>query len=371
MIKQLSKNKYKIIAEIGYNIDGKRKRKTEIFEGTKKQAETREFEIKQQYAKGGFVVDSKNMTFEDFGNFFIRNYCEENVGVKTLDGYKSMLEKINGYIGNWQLKDIETFTLMELYKKLKNGTRKKVVTNNTLLHYYNLINLMFTQAVKWKLLETNPNIDIPRPKKEKHLAECYDLEQIHTLLNGLKNECLKYQALIVLALDSGARRSEILALTWNDIDFDTKVLTINKSLDVIKGEIVEKATKNDTSTRKMVLTDTTIEILKAYKEELSLSNNWKANNKLFLAKDGKPMYPTTCGKIFQKVAVKYGLPKINFHSLRHSSASLQIALGVHTKLIQERMGHSSMAVTTSIYSHIFQANRTEVANKLNGALSIN
>ena len=371
MIKQLSKNKYKIIAEIGYTIDGKRKRKTEIFEGTKKQAETREFEIKQQYAKGGFVVDSKNMTFEEYGKFFIRNYCEGNIGAKTLAGYESMLEKINGYLGNWQLKSIETFTLLELYKKLKKGTRKDVVTNNTILHYYNLINLMFTQAVKWKLLDVNPNTDIPRPKKEKHLAEYYDLDQIHILLNGLSNECLKYQALIILALDSGARRSEILALTWNDIDFDTKVLTINKSLDVIKGEFVEKATKNDTSTRKMVLTDPTIEVLKAYKDELILSNNWQESNKLFLAKDGKPMYPTTCGKIFQKVAVKYGLPKINFHSLRHSSASLQIALGVHTKLIQERMGHSSMAVTTGIYSHIFQANRTEVANKLNGALSIN
>lgn len=371
MIKQLSKNKYKIIAEIGYNIDGKRKRKTEIFEGTKKQAETREFEIKQLYAKNGFIADSKNLTFEDFGNIFIRNYCEGNVGAKTLDGYESMLEKVNSYIGNWQLKSIETFTLLELYKKLKKGTRKEVVTNNTLLHYYNLINLMFGQAVKWKLLDSNPNADIPRPKKEKHLAECYDMEQIHTLLNGLSNECLKYQALIILAIDSGARRSEILALTWKDIDFDTKVLTINKSLDVIKGKFVEKTTKNDTSTRKMVLTDTTIEVLKAYKEELTSACTWKEDNKLFLAKDGKPMYPTTCGKIFQKVAVKYGLPKVNFHSLRHSSASLQIALGVHTKLIQERMGHSSMAVTTSIYSHIFQANRTEVANKLNGALSLN
>ena len=371
MIKQLSKNKYKIIAEIGYTMDGKRKRKTEIFEGTRKQAETREFEIKQQYSKKGFITDSKNLTFEDYGKIFIKHYCEGNIGAKTMDGYLSMLEKINSYLGNWQLKSIETFTLTQLYKKLKKGTRKDVVTNNTLLHYYNLINLMFTQAVKWNFIDSNPNSNIPRPKKEKHLAECYDIDQIHTLLNGLTNECLKYQALIILAIDSGARRSEILALTWKDIDFDTKVLTINKSLDVIRGEFIEKATKNDTSTRKMVLTDTTINVLKAYREELKTSNTWKETNKLFLAKDGKPMYPTTCGKIFQKVAVKNGLPKINFHSLRHSSASLQIALGVHTKLIQERMGHSSMAVTTSIYSHIFQANRTEVANKLNGALSLN
>ena len=372
MIKQLSKNKFQIVAEIGYGIDGKRKRKKETFYGTKKQAENREYEIKLQYTKkGGFVADSKNMTFEQYSEIFIHYYCEENVGIKTLEGYKSMLEKINSYIGNWRLKSIETFTLLELYKKLKKGTRKETVTNNTLLHYYNLINLMFEQAVQWKLLDTNPNNSIPRPKKEKHLAKCYDLEQIQILLNGLSNECLKYQALIMLALDSGARRSEILALTWNDIDFDTNVLTINKSLDVIKGQFIEKTTKNNSSTRQLVLTDKTISILKAYQEEIKKTNTWKAENKLFLAKSGKPMYPTTCGKIFQKVAVKYGLPKINFHSLRHSSASLQIALGVHTKLIQERLGHSSMTVTTSIYSHIFQASRTEVANKLNNVFCLN
>lgn len=366
MIKELSRNKYRIIVEIGYSIDNKRKRKTEIFYGTKGEAKNREYEIKKQYLRKDFVADSRNMTFEDFSKIFIHNYCEGNVGVKTLDGYKAMIDRINSYIGTWQLSNITTFVLMELYKKLKTGTRKSVLTNNTLLHYYTLLNLMFSQAVKWKLLECNPNEDIPRPKKEKKLAKCYDVEQIGILLNGLKNECLKYQALIWLAIDSGARRSELLALTWEDVDFSTKVMTINKSLDVIKGEIVEKPVKNDTSNRKLVLTNQTIEILKAYKQErIELTENWQENTKLFVANSGKPMYPTTCGKILQKVAVKYGLPKLNFHSLRHSSASLQIVLGIHSKVIQERMGHSSTNVTTGIYSHVFQASRVDVANKLN------
>jgi len=115
----------------------------------------------------------------------------------------------------------------------------------------------------------------------------------------------------------------------------------------------------------LVLTPQTLEVLKQYREELkTTTNNFKETNKLFLAKSGKPMYPTTCGKILQKVANKYNLPRINFHALRHTSASMQIALGIHPKEIQDRLGHSSMNVTMSIYSHIFQANRKEVANKL-------
>lgn len=236
-----------------------------------------------------------------------------------------MLDKINDYIGNWKLKDIDTYTLNELYIKLKNGDKVKKRSNYTILHYYNLINLMFEQAIDFEILDYNPNRKIKRPKKEKKLVQCYDMEQMKTLLNGLDNECLKYQALIRLAIDSGARKSEILALTWQDINFDTGVITINKSIDVIKGEFYEKELKNNSSYRNLVLTPKTIEVLKQYQEELKGdTKNFKDSNKLFLARSGKPMYPTTCGKILQKVASKYNLPRINFYALRHTSASMLI-----------------------------------------------
>lgn len=364
MIKPLSKNKYKIIAEIGYDIDGKRKRKTEVFNGTKREAEKREFEIKQEYANKTILFNKKELTFEEYGRLFMKKYCEQNLSPKTIAGYETMLKKINDIIGKWLLTSIDTFTLNELYIKLRDGERVSKVSNNTLLHYYNFINLMFNQAIDWEILDSNPNCKVKRPKKEKKLVQCYDVEQIHTLLNGLDNECLKYQALIRLALDSGARRSEILALTWQDINFSNNVLTINKSLDVIKGKVVEKQLKNNSSYRNLVLTTKTTNVLRAYLEEQQMNNNFKMTNKIFMGKDNKPMYPTTCGKIFQKVASKYGLEKLNFHSLRHASASCQIALGIHPKEIQDRLGHSSMNITMSIYSHIFQANKVELANKL-------
>lgn len=364
MIKQLSKNKYKIIAEIGYDIDGKRKRKTEIFNGTKRDAEKREFEIKQEYSNKTLIFNKKELTFEDYSKLFMKKYCEQNLSPKTIEGYERMLKKVNSIIGKWLLASIDTFTLNELYIKLRDGEKVAKVTNNTLLHYYNFINLMFNQAIDWEILDTNPNCKVKRPKKEKKLVKCYDIEQIHTLLVGLDNECLKYQSLIRLALDSGARRSEILALTWQDINFSTRVLTINKSLDVINGKVVEKQLKNNSSYRSLVLTASTINVLIDYLKELQNDSNFKMTNKIFMGKDNKPMYPTTCGKIFQKVASKYGLEKLNFHSIRHSCASCLIALGAHPKEIQDRLGHASMYITMSIYSHIFQANRIELANKL-------
>lgn len=363
MIQTLSKNKYKIIVDVGTKAD--RRRKSQIHIGTKREAQMIEFEMKQKYSKNSTKINITDITFKEYGNIFVSKYCEPNLSIKTIVGYKSMLDKINDYIGNWKLKDIDTYTLNELYIKLKNGDKVKKRSNYTILHYYNLINLMFEQAIDFEILDYNPNRKIKRPKKEKKLVQCYDMEQMKTLLNGLDNECLKYQALIRLAIDSGARKSEILALTWQDINFDTGVITINKSIDVIKGEFYEKELKNNSSYRNLVLTSKTLEVLKQYQEELKANTKgFKDSNKLFLARSGKPMYPTTCGKILQKVANKYNLPRINFHALRHTSASMLIALGVHPKEIQDRLGHSSMNVTMSIYSHIFQANRKEVANKL-------
>lgn len=363
MIKPLSKNKYKIVIEVGTK--NERHRKTETFNGTKKEAQLRELELMQEYSNKHISVSTQNLTFEEYSKIFVNKYCESNLAIKTLVGYKSMLNKINEFIGNWKLKDIDTYTLNELYLKLKQGDKVKTISNYTLLHYYNLINLMFQKAIDFEILDYNPNTKIKRPKKEKKLVQCYDIEQTKALLKGLDKECLKYQALIRLALDSGARKSEILALTWEDINFETGVITINKSVDVIQGQFYEKQLKNNSSYRNLVLTTPTIEVLKQYREELkTTTNNFKQENKLFLAKNGNPMYPTTCGKILQKIAKKYNLPKINFHALRHTSASMQIALGVHPKAIQDRLGHSSMNVTMSIYSHIFQANRKEVADKL-------
>lgn len=371
MIKELSKSKkYRIIINLGYNSEGKRKRKVFTFEGTYREAKMKEFELNKKYKRNGTVSDCKNFTFSDYSKFFINNYCENNIGVKTLITYESYLEKINSYIGWYKLDSIKTFDLIVLYKELRKGTRKEQLSNTTLLRYYSLINLMFKQAIKWGFLVENPNDIIQRPKKDKKMVNCYDVEQIKTLLKCLKNEPLKYQSLITLAIDSGARRSEIMGLTWNDIDFKNRIMTINKSLDVLKGKIIIKPTKNLTSTRKVVLMEKTIQILKRFQEEQKKKYaNFKETNNIFLDKSGeKIMHPTTCVKILKKVAIKYNLPVYNFHSLRHSSASLQIALGIQEKLIQERLGHSSITTTASIYSHVFQANRVEVANKLNDVL---
>lgn len=183
---------------------------------------------------------------------------------------------------------------------------------------------------------------------------------------------IKYQALIRLAVDSGARAGELLGLEWNDINFKINTISINKTIIYTKEGIKEKnKPKNNSSIRTIPITTETIKILELFKDEqeqlkTTLGNKWQGCNKIFTSDIGGYMHPSTPNHILKKIVIRYELPNtICFHSLRHSSASIQIALGIHMKTISKRLGHSSSSTTDMIYSHVASALDDEVVNKMN------
>lgn len=375
MVAQIKKNKWKITVDIGFDSNGKRKRVFETFTGTKSEARIREAEIRKA-VKYGVYANPHNMTFKELSDKYFKEYVIPNLSLKTQGGYKQLSKVINDKIGSIYLKNINSLLLTELYNKLRISDTGKKITNNTLLHYYNLINSILNFGVMCQLIPTNPNKLIKRPKVTKKEASYYDKEDVIKLLNCLNNEPLKYQALIMLALDSGARRSELLGLEWNDINFEEHKIHINKSIHYVDKKVIEKETKNYTSNRIITVTDSTINILKKYKQEQDLEKarlgkKWVNSNKVFTKNNGEVMFPDTPSKILSKIIKKYNLKKITFHQLRHTSASLQIALGVHTKLISNRLGHSSASTTLNIYSHIFKSVEEESAKKLESIFNEN
>lgn len=144
------------------------------------------------------------------------------------------------------------------------------------------------------------------------------------LLDVLENESIKYKMLIVLALDSSARRSVICALRWLDIDLDTRMVSITKSLKVVDSVIDEKTTKTESSIRTIKLSKTTIEVIKEYKkwkESYKLVNKrrWiSKDDRVFTALNGSYMFPGACDHILRKIVKKYNLYPICFHELRHT-----------------------------------------------------
>ena len=366
-IKKIDVNKYKITIELGYDILGNRKRKTINFTGTKSEAIKREAELKTEFYHMGESKRITDLTFKDLSEIFIEKYCKPNISAVTTCGYKKSLKRILPVIGNKKLKDITPLVLDNMYQKLRTGKNGQELGYHSSYNLYKVVNVMFNQAIKWEFITENPNAKVQKPKKQKVERKFYDLEQANLLLSCLENECIKYRALITLALDSGARRGEISALLWSDIDFENRTLNINKSLKVIsKDKIDEKDVKTLSSNRTIILSESTIEVLKEYKEWQDnyikeLGSKWKGTNRVFTSEFGGHMNPSTCYKIFTKIVVKYNLEPIRFLDLRHTSASLLIHKGMNLKAVSERLGHSSINITNDIYTHTFESAKMECA----------
>lgn len=376
-ITQRGKDTWRITVYTG-KIDGQYQRVTETFKGLKSDAKARESELKKQVKHGGLIADKK-ITFKEFTDKWHEEYAE-NLAPKTCSEHKRMLEVVNSYIGNIRLIDISTMTLTVFYNKLRERGKETKgndfipLAEKTILNYYSLINGVLNKAVQWDYLERNPNLKVEKPKVNRKPSKYYDKEQALRLIECLENEPLKYQALIFLAIDTGARRGELTGLDWDDIDFKNGYVRIDETTQYINGKIIVKAPKNNSSIRVVPITSKTVNVLKEYKREqlereILLGDKWEKTTKVFTSNFGGMMFPNTPSDIFTKICKKYKLDKLNFHGLRHTSVSLLINAGIPLQVISKRVGHSTTATTSNIYSHVFESSELSAKNELENIFS--
>lgn len=370
VVKRNKKDVWQIQVITGYKyVDNVKKpiKYSEMFYGKKIDARIRENEIKAKVKKGCFISNEKN-TFNDLIDKWYQEIATQKLEIKTIEEYERLLVIIREELGYYKLTELKAIHFLEFYNKLRRNKRK--LSENTILHYYNLVNTILSYGVKWELVERNVNKLVDRPKPIKKEVKYYDKEDINKLLECIKNEPLKYQVVIQLAIDSGCRRGELTGLNWEDVDFNKSTISINKTTQCTKKGIIEKDhPKNSSSIRTITIAQQTLNLLMEYKKEQEqlkkqLGNSWHNSNKILIDKFGGNMHPDTPSKIFNKIQIKYNLKKLNFHGLRHTSASMLIDSNIHTKVISKRLGHSSSTTTDTIYSHIFISAEREASRKM-------
>lgn len=370
-VRELVRNKkYQIEIPLSYN-GNKKNRHFETFYGGKKDAILREAKLKMQLKEGSFVPKN-NLTIQDLSEEYL-NYKKGILSPKTYYTYCQRMILINEHIGYVKVRNITAKILDKFYTYLRTehlSAKGTPYSPTTLQDYYALINNMLEVAVKWDYLNFNPNTKIEKPKRARSNASCYSKEDMVKLLQCLMQEPLKYQAIIITALDLACRRGELTGLTWDDIDFKTGKVTINKATQYIDRKIFEKETKSVNSDRINFLNPSTIEILKKYKKEqqekqMKLGSQWIQTNRVFTTEFGGDIHPDTPTKIFQKIIKKYNLKHLTFHGLRHSGISHMIECGVPISVISRKVGHSSVQVTDTYYSHFFDDEFKQAANSMN------
>ncbi len=370
MIAKINENKYKITIDCGKTGE-KRKRISKIFYGSYEEAKYFEKELKKQnnfYTEknDSFHKENEIINLNKVIDMYLQLYCENNLKTNTIYNYKSLLKTIRKELGDIPIKDINVLTLENYYYLLKNEN----YSSNTIIHHYNLINALLEQALKWELINKNPNSLIKKPKLTKNEADFYTQEELKLLLNALENEPLNHQVPIILTIDTGMRREELNGLLWKDIDFETNTVHINKVRIAVGDKILVEDTKTKYSQRIITVSDFTINKLKKLKESQKrqfekLNKKWKEDNYVFLNDKCNPYYPDSLSKIFKKILKRYNLRIITFHQLRHTNATLLINSNTDIKTVSKRLGHANISTTLNIYTHVLDKTEKQVAQKMN------
>ena len=306
---------------------------------------------------------------------FLKNFLaikKNTIEPVTINMYNKLAENISKYFKNMRLKlkDLKPYHIEGFYK----SEYARGLSSNSVLKYHVLIRECLQYAFINDLVLVNVADKVKRPKVEKFKASFYDIKEIEKLFEVIQdNEC---KLPIMLTAMYGFRRSEVLGLKWNAIDFANKLISVqHKVLETKidgKREIyLSDKLKNQTSNRTLPLLQQAEKLLLDKKDEIEknkilLGKNYDNRYLDYVCVDnlGRLILPNRLTKNFIKILRRNNLRKIRFHDLRHSCASIMLSNGVPMKQIQEWLGHADFSTTTNIYSHLDYSTKLNSANTM-------
>lgn len=242
------------------------------------------------------------------------------------------------------------------------------LSSTTVRNLHMLLHRALDQAVKWRKLAINPCDAAQAPRRARPEMTTWTPEQVRHFLTATAAEEL--HALFRLALLTGMRRGELLALIWDDVDLDRAALAVRRSLTIDRDRhwIIGEP-KTAAGRRAVALPASCVAALRRHRvrqtaRRLSIGDLWQPTGLVFDRGDGTLLHPNVALATFGRLTKAAGLPHIRFHDLRHTSATLALADGVHPKIVSERLGHSSVAMTLDRYSHVSLNMQRDAADRL-------
>lgn len=349
--------------------------------GNKKRAENFMMDVRRNFVPPNVqrieereAMQKGDILFTDFLLKWLR-VAKSTVKLTTYASYEMMATRIIiPYFEtlNIKLRELTTEDIQEFY-----SAQLERVSANTVIHYHAVIHRALKYAVKIKTIQSNPAVNVERPRKEKFIGSFYDKKEINTLFDSIQGHPL--EVAIKLAAFYGLRREEIIGLKWTAIDFENNTLTIQHTvtecnLDGKHIEVASDTAKTDSSLRTMPLVTNFRAMLLAKKEKqehyrklCGRSYCKEYLDYIFVNEMGERWKPRYLSDGFKRILEQNGLRRIRFHDLRHTCASLLLANNVPMKKIQEWLGHSDFSTTANIYAHLdFQSKISSAEAMLTG-----
>jgi integrase len=315
----------------------------------------------------GFVEPSKQ-TLAQYATSWLESRRGQ-IRASTLASYERNLRAhVLPTLGNRELRAITPLMLDALYADLQVGRTRSPIGARTTRYVHMILRRCLSDAVRKGMLTRNPAdmADPPRPGQPGVMAT-WSPEQLRTFLASVRNDRL-YAAYLLLAT-TGARRGEVLGLRWDAIDLDASRVSIERTLTTVASRIEWSKPKTAKGRRQLALDPATVAALRDHRrrqleERMAWGSAYQDQGLVFAREDGSPLHPELFLRAFRQRTKAASVPRIRLHDIRHTYATEALRLGIHPKVVQERLGHSTIAITLDLYSHAIPEMDAEAAARV-------
>jgi integrase len=338
----------------------------------KKEAEIQKAKLITQLDQGTYI-DPKKTTLAEYLQRWL-TAIKPNISARTFERYSEVIRvNINPLLGRVTLKNLTGLAVADAYAKALESGRSDGsggLSPVTVRYMHMLLKAALKQAVAWRLVHFNEAAVVKPPRAEKRQMSTYDMSQTAEVLEALQGQRIYIPAL--LAALCGLRRGEISALRWRNVDLEASYLKIMEGVEQMNnGGITIKETKSGRA-RTVALPSSVRDALRVHKLKQAqdlLRHGIRVTDESFVTclADGSMMRPKYLTHEWLRAVRRADLPRICFHGLRHTHATLLLASGVHPKIASERLGHSNIAITLDLYSHVMPGMQEDAVAKVDAA----
>ncbi len=370
MIRRRGPNSWQIRIDLGRDpATGKRLMDYRSFRGNKREAEAEERRLLSQRDNGTYVSIDR-MTFAEFLDRWLMD-VQTQVRPTTYDRYRDICRvHVSPSLGTVTLAKLKPLHLQNLYAaKLGDSGRadgRGSLSTTSVLHIHRVLHEALNAAVRWQLIGTNPAKAARPPRKRQVEMNVLTETDTRRMLDAASDTPLYYP--ILIAVTTGLRRGELLALRWRDVDLEDGSLAVCQTLHYSKRGLEFGEPKTKKSRRTVVLPSVTVKALREHRAaqsalRLQRGSEWTDHDLVFSTDDGRPWNPSSFSTRFRSFASKEEIG-VKFHDLRHTHATHLFRAGIHPKMVSERLGHSTVGITLDLYTHVIEGMDRDAAERI-------
>jgi integrase len=307
------------------------------------------------------------LTLAEHLSNWLEGYVKTNCSQRTLDGYQSIVERhLVPALGHIQLKHLQPQAIQAYY-----GKACETLSARTVHHHHRVLSESLKYAVRQGYLGRNPCELVDPPSPRKKAIRTLTPGEVQALLDAAAGSF--YYPVVYTAVSTGLRQGELLGLRWRDVDLDLLSISVSQVLYKRRGACRFNEPKTSHSRRRVAMTPKLALFLRQYRAEherlyRNLGRNLTPDDLVFASVRLEPLDPCVLTHAFARMVKKAGLEGVTFHTLRHTFASLMLLRGAKPKVISEALGHSSVAFTMDVYSHIIEGMQEDAMALLNEVL---